>query len=276
MNLPIRLLLIGVGILLAALGIEGFLIPNRFIDGGVTGLSMLISELSPVPLSLVLVVLNIPFLVIGIKQFKWPFFLRGLLGILVFALTLAFLHFPVVTTDKLLASIFGGMCLGAGIGFAIRGGSVLDGTEIAALILNKRSFLSVGNLILLFNVVVFSIAGFYLGIDRAMYSVLTYITASKMVDFVVYGVDASLGIFIISEKSEVIRHMIVNDLGRAVTVFRGKGGYRKEDQDILFCVVSHFEVTRFKTMISSIDDQAFIIMHRVSESMGGMVKKFSH
>ena len=129
---------------------------------------------------------------------------------------------------------------------------------------------------LLCNMIIFSIAAFFLGLDRAMYSVLTYLSASKMVDFVVYGVDASLGIFIMSEKSETIRHMVINDMGRAITVFRGKGGFSKEDQDILFCVVSHFEVTRFKTMINSIDNQAFIIMHRVSESLGGMVKKLKH
>ncbi|RAP38238.1 hypothetical protein DID80_02820 [Candidatus Marinamargulisbacteria bacterium SCGC AAA071-K20] len=276
MQTPIRFLLIALGILLAVLGIEGFLIPNRFIDGGVTGLSMLISELTPIPLPVLLVTLNTPFLLVGIRQFKVPFFIRGLIGIVLFAVCLTIIHIPVLTTDKLLASIFGGLCLGSGIGLAIRGGGVLDGTEIAALILNKRSFLSVGNLILLCNIVIFSIAAFFLGLDRAMYSVLTYLSASRMVDFVVYGVDASLGIFIISEKSEVIRHMIINDMGRAVTVFRGKGGFSKEDQDILFCVVSHFEVTRFKTMINSMDPQSFVIMHRVSESLGGMVKKLSH
>jgi uncharacterized membrane-anchored protein YitT (DUF2179 family) len=276
MQTPIRFLLIAIGILLAVLGIEGFLVPNRFIDGGVTGLSMLISELTPLPLPVLLIVLNIPFLIMGIKQFRKPFFIRGVLGILLFAACLHFVHIPVFTTDKLLASIFGGICLGAGIGLAIRGGGVLDGTEIAALILNKRSFLSVGNVILLSNLVIFSIAGFFLGLDRAMYSVLTYLSASRMVDFIVYGVDASLGVFVISEKSEVIRHMIINDMGRAVTVFRGKGGFSKEDQDILFCVVSHFEISRFKTMINTIDDQSFIIMHRVSESLGGMVKKLSH
>jgi len=276
MQIPIRFLFIGIGILLAVMGIEGFLIPNRFIDGGVTGLSMLISELTPIPLPIMLVILNIPFLIIGIRQFKFAFFIRGLIGIVLFALCLSVLHIPALTNDKLLASIFGGVCLGAGIGLAIRGGGVLDGTEIAALILNKRSFLSVGNVILLCNMIIFSIAAFFLGLDRAMYSVLTYLSASKMVDFVVYGVDASLGIFIMSEKSETIRHMVINDMGRAITVFRGKGGFSKEDQDILFCVVSHFEVTRFKTMINSIDNQAFIIMHRVSESLGGMVKKLKH
>lgn len=272
-NTIIRALLIIAGMLVASLGISGFLVPNRFIDGGVTGLSMLLADLSGLPLPFLVVLINIPFIIVGYRQVGRHFFFKSTLAIFGFALCLMVLPIPVVTHDLLLASVFGGFCLGAGIGLAIRGGAVLDGTEILALILNKRFIGTVGDMILLFNVALFSVAAIHFGVEPAMYCVLTYLAASAMVDYVLYGIESYNAVTIISTKHEEIKSEILTRLGRGVTVYRGYGGMSKQEQDILYCVVMRLEVPRIRSIIQRHDSNAVVFIHHISDAGGGVLKK---
>src|SRR6476620_8041931 len=235
--------LIVAGIFSAGFGLKGFLLSSRFIDGGVTGISMLISDVSGVSLSILLFLINVPFVAIGYRHIGRAFAIKSVLSIAGLSVCLAFVKFPDVTPDKLLTAVFGGFFIGAGIGLAIRGGAVLDGTEIAALLIGKSShLLRVGDVIMLLNVVIFSAAAFFLGIESALYSMLTYFAASKTVDFLIHGVEEHTAIIIVSENSEEIRQTILRELLRGVTVYKGRGGMSDEEQDILFCVVTRLEI----------------------------------
>jgi uncharacterized membrane-anchored protein YitT (DUF2179 family) len=262
-----------VGIVSAGLGLKGFLLPSHFIDGGVTGVSMLISALSGISLPLLIIIINAPFVVIGYRQISRMFALKSALAIGGLALCLAFLPYPEATKDKLLAAVFGGFFLGAGIGLSIRAGGVLDGTEVMALILSKKMGTTVGDIILVLNIVIFSVAGFFLGLELALYSVLTYFSASKTIDFLLHGIEEYNGITIISAQSEQIKTSILEDCGRGVTVYNGKGGLTNAEQDILFCVVTRLEIPRIKTVVKEIDEAAFIAVHRISDASGGVMKK---
>jgi uncharacterized membrane-anchored protein YitT (DUF2179 family) len=262
-----------VGVLSAGLGLKGFLLPSHFIDGGVTGVSMLVSALSKISLPLLILIINAPFIIIGYRQISRVFALKSALAIVGLALCLAFLPYPVATTDKLLAAVFGGFFLGAGIGLSIRAGGVLDGTEVMALILSKRIGTTVGDIILLLNIAIFSVAAFFLGLEPALYSVLTYFSVSKTMDFLIHGIEEYNGITIISARSEDIRDAILNDCGRGVTVYKGMGGLSHTEQDILFCVVTRLEIPRIKNVVKDIDDAAFIAIHRISDASGGVMKK---
>jgi uncharacterized membrane-anchored protein YitT (DUF2179 family) len=192
------------------------------------------------------------------------------------ALVLAFVKFPDVTPDKLLTAVFGGFFIGAGIGLAIRGGAVLDGTEIAALLISKSShLLKVGDVILLLNILIFSAAAFFLGIESALYSMLTYFAASKTVDFLIHGVEEYTAVIIMSEHSEEIRQVILRELERGVTVYKGRGGMTDDEQDILFCVVTRLEIGRIKTAAQEIDAAAFIVVHPLADAEGGVIRKLS-
>jgi uncharacterized membrane-anchored protein YitT (DUF2179 family) len=268
--------LILLGILSAGLGLKGFLLSSHFIDGGVTGISMLVSDVLGWPLSILIMVINLPFIALGYRQIGKSFAIKSTLAIAGLAFCLAFLKYPDVTPDKLLTAVFGGFFIGAGIGLAIRGGAVLDGTEIAALLISKSShLLKVGDVILLLNVIIFSAAAFFLGIEPALYSMLTYFTASKTVDFLIHGVDEHTAITIISDKSEEIRQAIIRDLQRGVTIYKGRGGRSDTDQDILFCVVTRLEIGKIKTAAHEIDAGAFIVIHPLADAEGGMIKKLA-
>jgi uncharacterized membrane-anchored protein YitT (DUF2179 family) len=270
-------ILILLGILSAAFGLKGFLLPSHFIDGGVTGVSMLLSNVLGWPLSLLIPVINVPFVVIAYRQIGRVFAVRSVLAIAGLSLCLAFVKFPDVTPDKLLTAVFGGFFIGGGIGLAIRGGAVLDGTEIAALLISKGSHvLKVGDVILILNVVIFSSAAFFLGIDSALYSMLTYFAASKTVDFLIHGVEEHTAIIIVSERSEPIRQGIIQRLQRGVTVFKGKGGLTNQDQDILYCVVTRLEIGRVKSVVEDYDEGAFMIVHGLADAEGGVVKRHVH
>lgn len=267
-------LLIVAGILSAGLGLKGFLLSSHFIDGGVTGVSMLLSSVLGWKLSILILVINLPFIVLGYKQIGSKFAIKSILAIAGLALCLAFVKYPDITPDKLLTAVFGGFFIGAGIGLAIRGGAVLDGTEIAALLISKSSgLLKVGDVILLLNVVIFSAAAFFLGIESALYSMLTYFAASKTIDFLIHGVDEHTAITIISEKSDEIRKAIVRDLKRGVTVYKGEGGLDRASQDILFCVVTRLEIGGVKKVVREIDDGAFIVVYPLADAEGGVTKK---
>lgn len=267
-------ILIVLGILSAGMGLKGFLLSSRFIDGGVTGVSMLLADVLGFKLSLLILVINLPFIALGYRQIGGKFAVKSVIAIAGLALCLAVIKFPDVTPDKLLTAVFGGFFIGAGIGLAMRGGAVLDGTEVAALLISKSSqLLKVGDVILLLNIVIFAAAAFFLGIESALYSMLTYFAASKTVDFLVYGIEEYHGIIIVSPKSEAIRLAILHDLNRGVTVYKGRGGMTETEQDILYCVVTRLEISKVKTIAEGIDETAFIVIHHIADASGGTIKK---
>jgi len=266
--------LIIVGILSAGLGLKGFLLSSRFIDGGVTGISMLLADVLGWPLSILILVINLPFIALGYRQIGRTFAIKSTLAIAGLSLCLAFIKYPDVTPDKLLTAVFGGFFIGAGIGLAIRGGAVLDGTEIAALLISKSShLLKVGDVILLLNILIFSAAAFFLGIEPALYSMLTYFAASKTVDFLIHGLEEYTAIIIISERNEEIRQTIIRELKRGVTVYKGRGGLSDSEQDILFCVVTRLEIGRVKIVAREIDESSFVVIQPLAGAEGGVLKR---
>ena len=274
----IQLFLLSMGVLSAGFGLKGFLLPNDFIDGGAVGISLLIYELTGWPLSILLLLVNIPFVVLGLRTIGVDFAVKTALGIIALAIAVEVIPYPQITEDKLLVSVFGGFFLGAGIGLSMRGGGVIDGTEVLALNISKRSGLSVGDLILIFNIIIFSVAAYLLSIETALYSILTYLAASKTVDFIVEGIEEYTGVTIISPKSEDIRQMIIHDIGRGVTIYKGergfgKTGHRDNDIDIIFTVITRLELSNLKAEIEKIDPNAFILMHSINDTKGGMIKK---
>src|SRR3982751_4677293 len=269
-----NMLLIVLGILAAGLGLKGFLLSSRFIDGGVTGISMLLSDVLGFPLSILILLINLPFIALGYRQIGKEFALKSALAIAGLSVCLAFVKYPDVTPDKLLTAVFGGFFIGAGIGLAIRGGAVLDGTEIAALLVSKSShYLKVGDVILVLNIFIFSAAAFFLGIESAMYSILTYFAASKTIDFLIHGIEEYTAIIIISDKNEEIRRAIIRSLGRGVTVYKGRGGLSDTEQDTLYCVVTRLEIGSVKRAAIEIDGKAFILVHALADVQGGVIKK---
>jgi uncharacterized membrane-anchored protein YitT (DUF2179 family) len=266
--------LIVLGIFSAGLGLKGFLLSSHFIDGGVTGISMLLSNVLGYPLAVLILVINLPFIALGYRQIGRNFAIKSALAICGLSLCLAFVHYPDVTPDKLLTAVFGGFFIGAGIGLAIRGGAVLDGTEVAALLISKSSnLLKVGDVIMLLNVFIFSAAAFLLGIEPALYSMLTYFAASKTVDFLIHGIEEYTAVIIISEKSAEIRQEIVRSLQRGVTVYKGRGGFSDAEQEILYCVVTRLEIGRIKTVVRDLDESAFIVINALSDAEGGVIKR---
>lgn len=269
------------GILSAAFGLKGFLLPNGFIDGGVTGISLLVAEITPLTLPPLLILINAPFIVLGFFQIGKTFAFKSALAICGLAVAVAFIPFPIITSDKLLIAIFGGFFLGVGIGFAMRGGAVLDGTEVLAIYLTRKSSLSVGDVILGFNIVIFSVAAYLLSIETALYAILTYFAASKAVDFVLEGIEEYTGVTIISHRSEEIRRMIIHTLRRGVTIYSGKSGFGKRGEghreiDIIYTVVTRLEVSRLQQEIDVIDPLAFVVMSSIKDTKGGMIKKRAH
>ncbi len=269
--------LIVLGILSAGMGLKGFLLSSNFIDGGVTGVSMLLAKVTPLPLAVWLPAVNLPFVVLGYRQMGRAFALRSALTIAGLAAVLAVVPYPDVTPDPVLTAVFGGFFLGAGIGLAVRGGAVLDGTEIAALLISKRGdLLRVGDVILIFNVCLFLVAMFVLGVNEALYSILTYVAATKTLDFVLYGIDEYTAMTIVSAEHAAIRDRITGDLGRGVTVYRGYGGLSGADRDILYCVVTRLEVGKVKRIVREFDAEAFVVFHPLSGAEGGVVKRRAH
>ncbi|HLO81878.1 MAG TPA: YitT family protein [Chitinophagaceae bacterium] len=266
------------GVLSAGFGLKGFLLPNNFVDGGATGISLLLSETTGVSLSVLLILVNIPFAILGYSQIGRSFVIKTTFAIVSLALVVAFLPYPVITSDKLLISVFGGFFLGMGIGLAVRGGGVLDGTEILAIYISRRTSLTIGDVILILNIIIFSFAAYLLGIEIALYAILTYLSASKTVDFIIEGIEEFTGVTIISPKSEEISNMIIKKMGRGVTLYKGSGGYgkgglKKFDQDIVYTVITRLEISRLQTELDAIDRNAFMVMHSIRDTKGGMIKK---
>lgn len=272
--------LTAIGIFSAAFGLKSFLVPNQFIDGGATGISLLINEITPLSLSMLLVMVNAPFVIMGMRLMGNLFALKTSLAITGLALVVAFIPFPEITHDKLLVSAFGGFFLGAGIGFAVRSGCVIDGTEILALYLSRRLRTTMGDIITLINVFIFSAAAYFLSVETALYSIITYLAASRTVDFIIEGIEEYTGITIISSHSEQIRKMIVEKLGRGITVYYGKRGFGKTghtgDIDILYTVVTRLEIGKLSSEIEKIDPNAFVVMNSLKDIQGGLVKRLRH
>ena len=267
-----------IGIFSAGFGLKGFLLPNSFIDGGAMGISLLISEISGLSLSILIVAINLPFLILGYSQIGKEFAIKSIIAIITLAIVVHFVEYPIITHDKLLIAVFGGFFLGAGIGMAIRGGSVIDGTEVLAIQISKKTGLSIGDIVLIFNIIIFSFGAYILSMEIALYAILTYLSASKTINFIIEGVEEYTGITIISDFSEKIRLMITEELGRGVTIYQGKGGFVKESDslkhfDIVYTVVTRLEIARLKNEISEIDPSAFIIMNSIKDTKGGMIKK---
>nr|WP_298793543.1 YitT family protein [uncultured Allomuricauda sp.] len=265
------------GIFAAAFGLESFLLPNSFIDGGVTGISLLVSEVTNTPLWIPIVLINLPFMFMAYKVIGKQFAIKAIIAILGLALALALIEFPEVTQDKLLVAVFGGFFLGAGIGLSIRGGSVLDGTEVLAIFLSRKWRVKIGDIIILVNVIVFLAAAYLLSIEAALYSMLTYLAASKTLDFVVDGIEEYTGVTIISQKSEEIRKMIVEKMGRGLTIYEAKGGYgshgEQNEYNVIYTVITRLEIRKLHIEIDKIDHTAFVVMSSISDTRGGMVKK---
>ncbi len=270
--------LILLGIASATFGLKGFLLPNSFIDGGITGISLIIAEVTTIPLSVLLVAINLPFVLLGLSTIGRQFAIRSIIAIFLLALAVHTFAFPPITEDKLLIAVFGGFFLGLGIGLAIRGGAVIDGTEVLAVYLSKRTSMTIGDIILVFNVFIFSVAAYVFSIDVALYAILTYLAAAKTVDFVVSGIEEYIGVTIISEQQEEIRLAIIERLGRACTIYSGKRGYAKRGEtlrktDIIYTLVTRLELAKLKTEVDKIDPDAFLIMHSIKDAKGGMIKK---
>jgi uncharacterized membrane-anchored protein YitT (DUF2179 family) len=266
--------LILLGIAAAGMGLKGFLLSSNFIDGGVTGISMLLAKVTPVSLSVWLPLVNLPFIALGFRQIGPAFAFRSSLAISGLAVTLALVPFPDVTHDLVLTAVFGGFFIGGGIGLAVRGGAVLDGTEIAALLISRRNgVLKVGDVILAFNVVLFVVAMALLGVQEALYSILTYLSAARTLDFVIHGVEQYTAMTIVSSHSNAIREEITGTLHRGVTVYKGYGGLTNAEQEILYCVVTRLEIGRVKTIVRGIDPTAFVVSHALADVDGGVVKR---
>ena len=266
------------GILLATVGLKGFLLPNNFLDGGVTGISLLINRVFGIDISLLIIVFNLPFIFMGYRQIGKGFAIKTTIAVSILAIAVHFVSFNVITTDPLLISIFGGFFLGAGIGLAMRGRAVIDGTEVLAVAVSRNSSLSVGDFIAVFNVFLFITAAFVVDLETAMYSMLTYLAASKTVDFVITGIEEYVGVTIISEEAEQIHDAIIENLGMAVTVYKGEGGFGKKgkqqsERKILYSVVTRLEVQKLKLEIDKIDPDAFVVQHTINDTRGGMIKK---
>jgi len=270
-------ILIVAGIFSASFGFKGFLLTNHFIDGGATGISLLISALTDIPLYYLIIGVNIPFIILAYNILGKQFAIKTALAIAGLSLCLAIVHFPDVTQDNLLVAIFGGFFLGAGIGLSVRGGAVIDGTEVLAIYLSRKFGTSIGDIIVVINIIIFSVAAYFLGVGVALYSMITYLAASKTLDFIVEGIEEYIGVTIVSSRSEDIRLMIINKLERGVTVYSGKRGYGKRGEisevDIIYTVITRPELMKLNAEIEEIEPNAFIVMNSVKNIKGGIVKK---
>ncbi len=273
-------LLICAGIASATFGLKGFLLPEGLLDGGATGISLLINRVTQFDISVLIMLINLPLIYIGWRQISRSFAIKTFLAVAVFAIVVHFVEIPDLTHDRLLIAVFGGFFLGAGIGLAMRGGAVIDGTEVLAVWVSRHSSLSVGDFIAIFNVILFTAAVFLVSLEVALYSMLTYFSASKTIDFVIAGIEEYIGVTIISDKADELKESIITNLGRAVTVYKGIGGYGKRglvdgERKILFAVVTRLEVQKLIVEIDKIDPDAFVIQHTINDTRGGMIKKRS-
>ncbi|MEJ7625242.1 MAG: YitT family protein [Ferruginibacter sp.] len=273
------ILLMVSGVIIAGFALQGFLVPNKFLDGGVTGLSLLLHELYHINLAFLVVLLNLPLIIAGYFSVSKQFALKTFVSLIMLGLCVLLIPYPVITSDKLLISIFGGMFLGLGIGLTMRAGGALDGIEVLALYTVKKTSFTITEIILAFNIIIFSVAALKFGLETALYSVLTYLAASKMIDYVVEGIQAYTGVTIISAESETIKHSLVNKLGRGITVYKGERGFLpgkfeiSTECDIIFTVVTRLELRKLKNLVYDADPKAFVYATTIKEASGGIIKR---
>jgi len=273
------LIFIVIGVVLAAFALKGFLVPNGFFDGGITGISLLIHEIYHFQIAYVIVLANLPFIIMCIYAISFKYALKTFVCIFLLGLCLLYLPYPIITSDKLLVSIFGGFFLGAGIGLTMRAGCAIDGIEVLALYTWRRTSFTISEIILALNILIFSIAAFRFGIEVALYSMLTYFTATKTIDYVVEGLEAYIGVTIISGKSEIIKDRLVNEMGRGITVYKGERGFLPgkfelhSDCDIIFTVITRLEIRKLKNLVHDIDSRSFVFASTIKEASGGIIKR---
>jgi uncharacterized membrane-anchored protein YitT (DUF2179 family) len=269
-----RMIFVIIGAALMALSLEAFLVPNEIMDGGIVGISIILSHITGYKLGIFLFIINLPFFFLGYKQIGRTFAFTTLLGIVVLSVATGLLHqIPVFTKEMLLATFFGGMLLGAGVGIVIRYGGALDGTEILSILLTRKLPFSVGEIVMFINVFVFGIGGFVFGWEPAMYSVLAYFIAFKTMDIVIQGLDESKSVWIIAENSNEIGDAIMARLGRGVTYLSGEGAYTRGDKKVIFCVINRLEEAKLKDIVEDIEPTAFLAVADISEVRGGQFKK---
>jgi len=266
------------GIILASIGLKAFLLPNGFLDGGVTGIALLVSSVLDLNVSILLILFSIPFLILGFYTVSKRIVLKSIISILGLALFIQFENFSTITEDKLLISIFGGLFLGAGIGIAIRNGSVLDGSEILGIYLNDKFGVSIGQIILIFNIVLFSITALVLSVEVALYSILTYIVTAKVTDLIIEGFEDFIGVTIVSKKFEAIEVAIMEELGTGMTLYKGTRGLgssgKTEDFDIIHTIVNRIDIKKMYRVVDKIDPKAFIVEFDVNTVKGGVLRHY--
>lgn len=271
-----KYLVLIIGSLIYSAGLEIFLVPNNIIDGGVVGISIMASYLTGIPFGVYMLVLNLPFLYLGYKQIGKTFAISTIISIIALSIFSEFLEpVPQITQDYFLAAIFGGIIAGAGVGLVIRQGGSLDGTEITAIILDRKTSFSVGEVVMFFNLFILGAAGFVFGWDKAMYSLVAYFIISKMIDVVLKGLDESYAVMIVSDEYEEIADALMHRLGRGVTYLHGKGAYTGDDKQVLYCVVTRLEVVKLKEIALEKDETAFVTINPVHDIVGGRFKKKS-
>ncbi|MBQ1248714.1 MAG: YitT family protein [Selenomonadales bacterium] len=271
-----KYLLLTLGAIVYAAGLETFFVPNNLIDGGVVGISMMISYLTDTPLSVFVVLLNIPFLYLGYKQIGKTFTISTLYSIVVLAFAIQYFHTtPNITYDIFLATIFGGIVVGLGVGMIIRYGGSVDGTEIVAIISDRKTELSVGETVMIINLFILSSAGLVFGWERAMYSLIAYFIAYKVMDLVISGLEESKGVMIVSDRSDDLAETLLARLGRGVTILHGEGAYTNDPKRILYTVVTRLEVAKLKAVVKEKDPNAFLSIYNINDVVGGRVKKKS-
>ena len=273
MSILRKILGLTIGAIIYSAGLNLFLIPNHIIDGGVTGISLLVQALTGVPFSVLIVVLNLPFFYLGYKRLGAGLAVSATYAIVILSLCSSYFEqLKPATTDPFLSTIFGGIIIGIGVGIVIKSGGPTDGTEIVAIWMDNRTSFSVGEIIMFFNFFILGAAGFVFSWNSAMYSLIAYFICSRMIDAVSTGLDSSKGVFIVTTDYDKVSDAIVHDMHRAVTRLHGQGGFLKDDKDVLYCVVTRLEVTKLKQVVHGIDPNAFLSVFDVQEVQGGLVK----
>jgi len=273
---------IAVGIALAVLAMKGFMIPNTFLDGGVTGISILLFEIFHINISVLVVVLNALFIYLGYRRIGKTFAVQTTIAVTLLALGLLFIDIQPITSDKLLIAIFGGLLMGAGVGLVIRGGGVIDGAEVIAVFTGRKTGFSNSEIIMLINTIIFAVAAFKFGIETAMYSVITYFTATRAINYVVDGIEQFTAVNIISAQQEEIKNFLVNELGKGITVYKGVRGYLpgsfdiKTDCEIIMTIVTRLEIKQLQEALLKIDPKVFVYVQSINEASGGILKAKPH
>ena len=279
---PKNLLLIFLGTSLAVLAMKGFMIPNRFMDGGITGISILLHEIFNINISFLVIILNVLFVYLGYKRIGKTFAVQTCIAVLLLSVGLVFIDINPITRDKLLIAIFGGILMGTGVGLVLRGGAVIDGAEVIAVFTGRKTGFSNSEIIMLINTIIFAVAALQFGLETAMYSIITYFTASRATNYIVDGIEEFTAMNIICSQPEEIKNLLVNDLGKGITVYKGEKGYLpgsfevRTSADIIVTIITRLEIKQIQDAVLSIDPKAFIYVQSIKEAAGGILKHKAH